>query len=74
MKKDVTDTSNKSLIYFFSFNFFLTDDKTGKHTQNSVYVNIRQLTRGDLILPADQLISNLLAQIGDLILVTKSVT
>ena len=35
---------------------------------HSVYVNTRPLARGDLILPVDQLISNLLAWIGDLIL------
>ena len=37
----------------------------------SEYVNTRPLTRGDLILLADQWILNLLAQIGDLILVAK---
>ena len=35
-------------------------------TDSSVYVNTRRLARDDLILPADQLISNLLAQIGEL--------
>ena len=34
----------------------------------------RLLDCGDLILPADQLISNLLAQIANLILVAKSIT
>ena len=43
-------------------------------TSSSVYVNTRPLTRGDLILLADKLISNLLAWIGDLILVAKSIT
>ena len=37
----------------------------------SEYVNTRPLTRGDLILPMDQWILNLLARIGDLILVAK---
>ena len=37
----------------------------------SEYVNTRPLARGDLILPVDQWISNLLARIGDLILVAK---
>ena len=43
-------------------------------TSCSVYVNTCPLARGDRILLADQLISNLLAQIGDLILVAKSIT
>ena len=37
----------------------------------SEYVNTRLLARGDLILPADQWISNLLTWIGNLILVAK---
>ena len=37
----------------------------------SVYVNTRPLACGDLILLADQLISNLLTWIGDLILAAK---
>ena len=37
----------------------------------SVYVNTRPLARGDLILLADQLISNLLPWIGDLILAVR---
>ena len=40
----------------------------------SVYVNTRPLARGDLILPVDQLISDLLARIGNLILAAKSIT
>ena len=35
-------------------------------TMCSVYVNTRPLARGDMILPVDQSISNLLTQIGDL--------
>ena len=41
---------------------------------DSVYINTRPLACGDLILPADQLISNLLTQIGDLILAATSIT
>ena len=37
----------------------------------SEYVNTRPLARGDLILPADQWILNLLTRIGNLILVAK---
>ena len=37
----------------------------------SEYVNTRPLARGDLILPADQWISNLLTWISDLILAAK---
>ena len=42
-----------------------------KCSQPSEYVNTRPLARGDLILPADQWISNLLTGIGDLILAAK---
>ena len=34
--------------------------------ESSVYINICPLAHGDLILPVDQLISNLLAWIGNL--------
>ena len=34
--------------------------------ENSVHVNTRPLARGDLILPADQLILNTLSPIGNL--------
>ena len=37
----------------------------------SEYINTHPLARGDLILMADQWISNLVTQIGDLILVAK---
>ena len=37
-----------------------------KRTLYSVYVSTRLLAHGDLMLLADQLISNLLTQIGDL--------
>ena len=40
----------------------------------SVYVNTRLLACGDLIVAVDQLISNLLSWIGNLILVAKSIT
>ena len=38
---------------------------------SSEYVNTHPLACGDLILPADQWILNLLARIGDLILAAK---
>ena len=39
--------------------------------EGSVHVNTRPLAHGDLILPADQWILNLLTRVGDLILAAK---
>ena len=42
--------------------------KSGDHPLNKSYISCGSLplVRGDLVLPADKLISNVLAQIGDL--------
>ena len=61
-----------TMLLYFYFYFFFAITNLKNFSWCSEYVNTHPIAHGDLILPADQWILNLLTWIGNLILVVPS--